>query len=159
MSQLSQKEAVFKAVTSVLSQSGIAFEEGTDAGPYMTRELRGQVNAILFESFQTGVIQLDRKFSDTELKAYVSGLQSNWLRKDARLNGGGKYSPKNPGSRVGGSDPQIKAMRQLFKTLATEEDRAEVQACIDARLVEITPKKSVSIDLSALPENLRNKIN
>lgn len=160
MSKLSQKEAVYNAVTSVLNENNISVSEGTDVSTLMTRELRSQVNQILFESFRSGTVQLDREFSDTDLKAYVSGLQSNWLRKDKRLNGNVSYVAKNPGSRVGSSDPSLKAMRALLSTLTEESDKAEVQAAISTRVAEINASKvkKVSIDSSVLPEALKSLV-
>jgi hypothetical protein len=157
MSKLSQKEAVYNAVTSVLSENNISVSEGTDVSTVMTRELRSQVNQVLFEGFRSETIELDREFNDSDLKAYVSGLQSNWLRKDKRLNGGAKYSAKNPGSRIGSSDPSLKAMRALLSTLTTDSDRAEVQTAINTRVSEIQASKvkKVTIDTSALPAELR----
>lgn len=156
MSKLSQKEAVYNAVTSVLSENNISVSEGTDVSTLMTRELRSQVNQVLFEGFRSGSVELDREFNDSDLKAYVSGLQSNWLRKDKRLNGGAKYSAKNPGSRIGSSDPQLKAMRALLTTLSSESDRAEVQSAIDTRVSEIQALKvkKVTIDTESLPADL-----
>lgn len=160
MSKMSQKEAVYSAVTSVLSENNISVAEGTDVSTVMTRELRSQVNQVLFEGFRSGSVELDREFSDSDLKAYVSGLQSNWLRKDKRLNGGAKYSAKNPGSRIGSSDPQLKAMRALLTTLSTESEKTEVQGYIDNRISEInaTKVKKVSIDTSALPAALQGLV-
>lgn len=156
MSKLSQKEAVYNAVTSVLSENNISVSEGTDVSTLMTRELRSQVNQVLFEGFRSGSVELDREYSDSDLKAYVSGLQSNWLRKDKRLNGGAKYSAKNPGSRIGSSDPQLKAMRALLTTLTSESDRLEVQSAIDTRVSEIQASKvkKVTIDTESLPADL-----
>ena len=147
---MSQKEAVFKAVVEVTGHTG----EGV-CSP--TREQRAMVNTILFEGFRAGAIELDREFTDQELKAYVSGLQSNWLRKDKRLNGGIAYVPKNPGSRAGSGDPQLKAMRALLASLVDPAQRAEVQQYIDARVAEITKTQQPVIDVSALPEALRSK--
>lgn len=157
MSQVTQKAAVYTAVVSVLTEAGIKFEDGMNVTPHMTRELRSQVNAILFEGFKSGSIQLDRAFSDSELKAYVSGLQSNWLRKDSRLNGDTKYVAKNPGSRQGSGDAQLKAMRALLNSLTSEEDKAEVQQAIDARIADITKTKTPSINFEVLPESLKAK--
>jgi hypothetical protein len=159
MSKITQKEAVFNAVTSVLNENNVEVSEGTDINTLMNKEYRSQVNAILFEGFRNETIELDRQFSDSELKGYVSGLQSNWLRKDKRLNGGIAYIAKNPGSRVGSSDPSLKAMRTLLSTLATAEDKAEVQAAIDSRILEIqaSKAKSVTIDYSVLPADLAAK--
>lgn len=160
MSKMSQKEAVYSAVTSVLSENNISVSEGTDVSTLMTRELRSQVNQILFEGFRNGTVELDREFNDSDLKAYVSGLQSNWLRKDKRLNGGAKYSAKNPGSRVGASDPQLKAMRALLTTLSNDSERAEVQTAIDARVsfIQASKVKKVSIDTSVLPAALQSLV-
>ena len=85
MSKMSQKEAVYNAVTQVLSSNNITISGGV--APHMTREFRSQVNEILFNSFRSGNVELKSEYSDAELRAYVSGLQSNWIRKDTRLNG------------------------------------------------------------------------
>lgn len=158
MSKQSQKEAVFTAVSNVLSENNTPIVEGEAVT--MTKELRAQVNAILFEGFRAGTIELDKTdISDSDLKGYVSGLQSNWLRKDKRLNGGTQYVAKNPGSRAGSGDAQLKAMRALMTTLTTESEKAEVQAYIDARVSEISVSKAkkVTIDFSALPADLASK--
>ena len=149
---MSQKEAVYSAVTSVCQVI-----EGVPTTP--TKEQRAQVNLILFEGFRAGTIQLERQFSDVELKAYVSGLQSNWLRKDKRLNGNTVYTAKNPGTRQGSGDAQLKAMRALLSTLTNDSDKAEVQKHIDARLTEIAKSKAPTIDFSALPADLAAKFN
>jgi hypothetical protein len=157
---MSQKEAVFNAVTSVLAENNINVSEGTDVSTLMTRELRSQVNQVLFEGFRNGSVELDREFNDSDLKAYVSGLQSNWLRKDKRLNGGAKYTAKNPGSRLGSSDPQLKAMRALLTTDISAEEKAEVQQYISARVSEIQASKvkKVTIDTSVLPAALQSLV-
>lgn len=147
---MTQKEAVHAAVIAVC---------GTQDGAYSpTREQRAQISAILVEGFKAGKIQLEKEFSDQELKSYVSGLQSNWLRKDKRLNGGVAYVAKNPGSRQGSGDPQLKAMRALLSTLTDESERAEVQSHIDARVTELNASKiKTTVDFSALPAELAAK--
>ena len=148
---MNQKEAVFTAICSVTGHTG----EGTLE---ISSEQRAQVNMILFEGFRANKIQLDREFSDADLKKYVSGLQSNWIRKDKRLNGGVAYTAKNPGSRSGSSDPSLKAMRTLLSTLTTDSDKAEVQGYIDARIAEIAAtKQAATVDFSALPADLQAK--
>jgi hypothetical protein len=103
---------------------------------------------------------LNREFTDAELKTYISGLTSNWVRKDKRLNGDVAYIAKAPGSRAGSGDLQLKAMRTLQSQLTNPSDKAEVQAHIDARVKEIsaTKIKKVVIDASVLPEALRTKL-
>ena len=148
--KMNQREAVFAAVTNVCGHKDGAYTP--------SKEERAQVNTILFESFKAGKIELSKSYSDSDLKAYVSGLQSNWLRKDKRLNGGIKYEAKNPGSRQGSGDPQMKAIRALLSTLTTEEDKSEVQAHIDARAQEIAATKQTKVvDFSALPADLQAK--
>jgi hypothetical protein len=153
MSQSKQKEAVFSAVTSVLSEAGITVADNESFATYLTRELRAQVTNILVEGFNSGTIALDKAFEDeAALRTYCSGLTSNWLRKDTRLNGGVKYVAKNPGSRVGSTDPQLKAMRALLatRTELSETDRAEIQTMIDRRVTEVrSSKKSAAKELSA----------
>lgn len=156
----SQKEAVFTAITSVLSEAGVPVNEGDNYATHLTRELRGQVTNILVEGFKGGSISLDKTFtSDAELRQYCSGLTSNWLRKDNRLNGGMKYVAKNPGSRVGSSDPQLKAMRALLATKTEPSEKAEIQSFIDSRVAEIktSRKPAKVVDFSALPEELAAK--
>ena len=104
--KISQKEAVYQAVCNVTGHNG-------DGAVSITKEQRAQVNGILFEGFRAQTIELDREYSDSDLRGYVSGLQSNWLRKDLRLNGGTKYVAKNPGSRAGSTDKELQAMRAL----------------------------------------------
>lgn len=156
MSKITQKEATFNAVMSVLAENGISVSEGTDVNTLMNKELRSQISAILIEGFHNETIELDKAYDDKGLKGYTSGLLSNWLRKDKRLNGGTKYSAKNPGSRAGSGDPSLTAMRRLLTTLTTDEDKAEVQEAINARLAEIQASKvkAVSIDASVLPAEL-----
>ena len=159
MTQQTQKEAVFTAVTSVLNEAGISTNEGDNFANHMNRELRAQVTAILVEGFKAGTIVLDKSFAtEAELRTYCSGLTSNWLRKDSRLNGGSKYVAKNPGSRVGSSDTQLKAMRALLSTKTNPAEQAEIQAFIDRRVSEIkvSRKPTKQIDISALPAELQH---
>jgi hypothetical protein len=113
-----------------------------------SKEERALVTEILCAGFKAGTIALKDTPSnqaklddDAKLRSYCSGLQSNWLRKDKRLNGGIKYEPKNPGSRTGSTDPQVKAMRNLLaiRTDLSAEDKKEIQAKIDERVAKVKP--------------------
>lgn len=162
MSTMTQKEAVRSAISQVLSEAGIRFDETTNVKSLMTKELRGQVNQILFEGFRSGTIALKGEKSDKELRDYVSGLQSNWLNKDTSLTGGVKYVTQNPGSRTGSSDPQVKALRALMSNASSPSEVEELQGYIDSRLAEIqaskpTKKKEVTVNFDALPESIRTK--
>jgi hypothetical protein len=157
MSQ-SQKEAVFSAITSVTNEAGLNVAEGTDYSTVLNKELRAQITSILVEGFRSGSIALDKAFEDeSALRTYCSGLTSNWLRKDKRLNGGMKYVAKNPGSRVGSSDPQLKAMRVLLSTQEDPARRTEIQGFIDARVASIkaSKKPSKTFNVADLPAELQ----
>jgi hypothetical protein len=163
MSQVvSQKEAVRSAISQVLSEAGVRFDETTNVKSLMTKELRSQVNQILFEGFRSGAVVLKGEKTDKELRDYVSGLQSNWLNKDTSLTGGVKYIAKNPGSRVGSTDAQIKALRALMANTTVQSEIEELQGYIDTRLAEIeavrpSKKKEVKVNFDALPESIRTK--
>jgi len=150
MTTVNQKEATFQAICNVTGHTG----EGVLV---ISKDQRAQVNMILFEGFRSGHITLDREFTDADLKQYVSGLQSNWIRKDGRLNGGVKYAAKNPGSRAGSGDAMIQNLKKLMSTLTADDDKAEVQGYIDARQAELNVAKQEVIDYSALPADLAAK--
>jgi len=147
---MNQKEAVYQAVLNVVGE----FEGKCEP----TKEQRAEINMILFAGFRAGTIELDREFNDKELKSYVSGLQSNWLRKDGRLNGGVKYVAQNPGSRAGSGDAQVKAMKALLSTIADPTKQAEIQSFIDKRVAEIKPTKTITINVADLPAELQHLV-
>lgn len=145
---MNQKEAVFSAITTVKGTD--SFEGAVD----LSREERDKVSKLVAESFTKGEVTFaEGKREGKELSTYVSGLVSNWLRKDDRLNGNVKYVPKNPGSRTGNGDEALKAMRTLLSLTADPKAKAEIQSEIDKRVELLKPKKTV--DTSALPEHLR----
>ena len=146
---MTQKAAVFQAVINVMGEQDSAYMP--------SKEERAQVNNILFEGFKAGEITYDGASpEEKELRSYVSGLQSNWLRKDKRLNGNVAYVAKNPGTRTGSTDAQVKAMRILLSTKTDATERSEIQTFIDKRLSELKPAKAAeTLDVNALPEALR----
>ena len=148
MTKMKQKDAVRQALINVCGEQDGAFTP--------TKEQRAQVNQILFEGFRAGTIELSREYTDAELKAYVSGLQSNWLRKDKALNGNVTYVAKNPGSRAGSTDASVVAMRALLKSKTDPAERNEIQSFIDKRLAEIKPTKVVTINVADLPAELQH---
>lgn len=150
---MKQKDAVKQAILNVCGP--------TDAAYVPSTEQRAQINTILFEGFRADKIAIKGGHAvrtDANLKAYVSGLTSNWLRKDTSLNGGVKYVAKNPGSRAGNSDAQLKNLRALLTTLSDESEKSEVQGYIDARMSELSAaKQAKTVDYSALPADLQAK--
>ena len=152
MIMMKQKDAVYNAIKNVVD-----FEDG--AKVELTKDERASVSDILIEGFSEAKISYDGEVPQgPKLSSYVSGLLSNWLRKDTRLNGGVKYEAKNPGSRAGVTDAQIKAMRLLLSTKTDPSERAEIQTFIDARLAVIKPAKTVTLNVDDLPAELRAKL-
>ena len=146
---MKQKDAVYQAVVSV---------HGKPEGKVkLTDEQRAQVALIVVQGILSGEVEYTKEVTDKTVKEYVPGLVSNWLRKDTRLNGGGKYTPKNPGSRAGQGDAQVKELRKLLAQQTDQSARAEIQEYIEKRLAEIKPAKKVSIDMTALPAELQAK--
>lgn len=150
--KMSQKEAVFAAFTNVM---------GTQEGKYVpSKSQRASVIDVLCAGFKAETVELGTAYTtDSELREYTSSLISNWLRKDTRLNGGVKYAAKNPGSRAGQADPELKALRALMtQAHITDEDKTEIQGYIDARVAAISTVKSAKVvDFASLPAELATK--
>ena len=165
---MNQREAVFAATTSVLSDNNITFEEGQDIKDVMTDDLRKSVIAIVCEGFANGEVifkdseENKKKLADPKkLKSYVSGLVSNWYRKDKRFNGNVKYVAKNPGSRAGQSDSKLKALRNLKKQMeAASQDTTEVDSYIEARTTELATEKAkkIEVDMTQIPQELKDSL-
>lgn len=158
MANNGQKDAVYDVVMRIFHKNGIKFSPGvTDARQLMDKDTRKQVIDQLVRDFSTGVIPLTSPQND--LKEYVSGLLSNWLRKDLRLNGGVRHKVKSPGVRKGQQDALIKNLRTLQSTLPPGTPSYEaVQARIDNRLLEIKKDQAPTIDRSAIPAELQQYI-
>lgn len=163
---LSQKEAVFNAITGFFADNGIDFEPGQKVE--LTKEQRASITEIVTSGIEEGEVA----FSDSarakyntadKIKSYVSSMVGNWLTKDTRLNGGDKYTPKEPGSRRGQGDAELKELKKLFKKVSltgNEEHIAAVQDAIDARMAVLTTAKTkdVEIDASLIPDSLSHLI-
>lgn len=167
MSQLSQREAVFSAVCQVTGQ------ESFDTAVTLSDDQRSSVISILCEGFKDGSVFLadtesnkEKLSNNSEMRKYVSGLVSNWLRKDPNLNGGTKHTIKNPGSRAGQGDEQIKnlkALRTLFVSQGETAKIAVIDAAIEKRNAEIAAERAASkvkeIDYSVLDPKLVAMLN
>lgn len=145
---MTQKDAVFSAISQILATNNISFQpSSTNVASLLTRELRAQINAVLVANFNAGSIELSddakNKLQDVaELRAYISGLVSNWVRKDPRLNGGTvlatSTSTTTTSSKNIKSDPQLQALRALHKSQLDTTKQLEIQAHIDRRIAELT---------------------
>lgn len=168
---MKQKEAVYNAVTGVFKDAGIHFEDGDNASESLTPEFRKSVHAIITEGFTQGNIALEDSPANKEkmstpakMNSYVSGLISNWLRKDTRLNGDVAYVAKNPGSRAGSGDETVKTYRALIRKYSkTDPSKVPaIQKYLDARVAELKSKGSVTEltpeQIASLPEELRETL-
>ena len=161
---VNQRKATVDTILSTLRERGVEFDVngGESVSAFLTAEDKKSITESLCNGFMNGEIQMSsdsfEKYSksETELKKYVIGLINNWIRKAPELNGGTTYQAKNPGSRAGSGDEQIKALKALIKTIADEEVKREIQQAINDRLAEIKPAKTVEINVDALPEHLKH---
>ena len=165
---MTQREAVYNATKAVLKENAVQFEDGDNIADVMTDELRKSIMAIVVEGFKNGEVELkdtpsnqEKLASDSKLNSYVSGLVSNWFRKDKRFNGNTKYVAKNPGSRTGQSDSKLKALRNLKKMMDTKgQDSTEVDAYIEARVNELAAEKAkkIEVDFNEIPAELKESL-
>ena len=167
----SQKEAVVNIVLSVLASNGIDYELGGEkrVKDIVTSDMKAEMRSLVFEGFKTETIGLTAESAakylndDTELKKYVNNVLNNWINKHPEFNAmfpesGGVYRAKNPGSRTGQGDEQIRELRKLRKLATDPESIAEIDEAIATRQAEIKPAKSVTINVEALPEHLRRLV-
>lgn len=113
---MNQKEAVFQVVKEI--RRGAV---DTDKPVVLTKQEKAVAAQKLFEGFKKGKVAYNHELpSDDKLLLYISGLVSNWLRKDKRLNGQRNYVPLRPGSRSTMPTPMQASPDQLqaLKTLA-----------------------------------------
>lgn len=167
MSKLSQHEAVVQVTEAHL---GERFIPGADVKEYATKADKHAIAAKISEMMLEGAVELSdgarAKYGESaEVLAsrYVVGMVTNWFNKSTRLNGGAKYQAKNPGSRAGGGDEQVREMRLLRKqleALGNADGVARVDAAISERISELKVKsaKTIEVDVSNLPAALRDLV-
>ena len=158
MTVLSQKAAVFNAISTILGDS---LESRRPIK--LTKEERNQVVSMLVDGFKNNEIALSDKayhkyvtnaVDDSALIGYIPGLINNWCRKDTRLNADGKpYEIKKPGSR----NTVISNLRKLQAQFdSSTEEFMQIQIRIDEKLAESKVKQSKAkpIDYSQIPTDL-----
>lgn len=155
---LSQKDAVYRAIVAYLSENGRIFEDGDALN--LSPSDRKTIVTMIVEAISSGQVEFSRdaatKHSTPEkLRNYTTGLLSNWLRKDSRLNGGAKHEIKNPGARVGQDDILIKKLKELKKLLTRTSDILKVDAEISIRLKQIQAEKEPKVNKDLIPDNLQ----
>lgn len=161
---MNQRQATVSTILAVLENAGIEYELNGEmpVSQVLNPKMKEEVRSALFVMFKNGDVEYKESFQakvddDSELKKYISGLVNNWIRKAKEFNSGNTYKPKNPGSRAGSQDSQVKEMRKLLSITTDEEAKAKIQSAIDKRVSEIkVEKNSVEIDVNQLPEHLRS---
>ena len=160
---MTQKDAVFNTVQSVLNEAG----KSIDGRVELTDDERKACLAVLTETMKQGEILLSeakqaKMTEEKHYKDYSANILNNWLRKDKRLNGDTVYVPKNPGSRAGAGDEQVKELKKLKSTLSDPAAQAEVQAAIDERVAELRAERNQAkvedIKVDIIPEHLRHLV-
>ena len=165
MSKLNQHSAVVQVTK---AHFGERFIPGADVKEYATKADKQAIAGKIAEMMLEGAVELSdsakAKYGESAevlTSKYVVGMVTNWFNKSKELNGNVKYETKNPGSRAGSGDPQIKEMRTLRKhleQLGNADGVARVDEAIAQRLAEIGATKTPTIAVNAenLPEFLRD---
>lgn len=154
---ISQSDAVLATTKSVL---GDRYDPSVPVASIATDADRLAVAELLIEGFEQGEINLSaearEKFqSRRELKKYVSGLISNWWKKNPDLNGGGKYEPKSQRVTNSAQIKNIMLLRERCSESGNEDGVAQCDAMIAKIKAEAEVKKEKAIDVEKLPEELR----
>jgi len=160
---ISQKQAVTNAVLSTFPDYELNGE--VTLSSILTSDTKSELRTILVEGFEAGEIVMSEQAqvkyigNPVGMAKYVSGLLDNWVRKNPEFNSGSKYITKNPGSRAGSGDDQVRAMRALKKTTTDVAVLAEIDKEIASRLAIIKPASApVVIDVDQLPESLKHLV-
>lgn len=155
-----QVEAVINAVMVVKPD----FKQHSDKGnEIIIDDIRKQVCKIVIEGILNGEIDYNKDHTNVkDVKDYVPGMVSNWLRRNKVLNGDVNAKAQKPGSRLGVGDDELKALRDLRKTQIEPEILTEIDKYIKQRLSVLKKEKQsvkqADINLNALPEHLRSKL-
>lgn len=157
MTTLSQSQAVVSIVKSVVGES-----YDISVPTRLTIDQKSRCLDMLIAGFgQEGIsmsADAKAKYSDAKkLKTYCASLLTNWLNKSPELNGNTKYEAKNPGSRSGSTELKQALALKAHLEANDQELPSELIAFIEAEQAKITkPKAEKTLDLSALPEELRH---
>lgn len=166
MSKITQRQAVEEAT---IAHFGDRFQETQDVKSFATKEDQKAIATVVAQGILEGRVEFSAEAQakhgtnlESLTKSYVMGMVRNWFNKSLVLNGGAPYEAKNPGSRKGISDPEVKNLRAMLKQFANDpEASARIQLELDAKLAEIeaakpTKTKSVKIDEDLVPDSLKD---
>jgi len=159
--RISQKDAVYEVSMRVLEENGVIFEEGVDVlVDVIDRDIRSTIVSILVESFKEDKIVMNKRHEGKNLRRYASGLISNWAKKDTRLNGNVEYRIKNPGSRVGTTDPMVRELRKFLKQVKGTKHEEDVKKELSIRLNSIRKEqvKDIVINTNLIPDSIKHLV-
>ena len=168
MNKISQKDSVVNEVKAIL---GSNFDPNTPAREQLTDDNLKTIKSNVVAGIISGTVEFKKSTSDEkEIARYVSGMVSNHLRKAKELNGGVKYNPQSTGR--GSRDPQISELNKLLKTYSEDApEYTQIQEAINERKAVLAAERAAkaaenkkqknlsSIDINALPEELKNLAN
>lgn len=135
-SSISQKQAVVDGVKNVL---GSNFDPSVPAKQQLSSSQISSIKDSIVTGITSGsVVYKGDNTNTAKVKAYVSGLISNHLRKAKELNGGSGYTPSQKRPNGGKKDSVISELKTLLSTLeAGSEAYSEVESEITKRLTSI----------------------
>lgn len=153
---MNQKESVFSATMTVTQEDGVSFTNALE----IPKASKDKIVNLVTESIINGDTEFsaeahEKHTTPDAVRKYVVGLVNNWFRKDTRLNGGSKYVAKNPGSRAGMMDPQIRELKKLLDL--HPEAKTDIEAAITARQTELNAAKvkEVVVNADLIPDSLK----
>lgn len=158
---ISQRQGVYNAVEAFLKEHGREIDP--ESKVVLATAERKAVIAMLVSATEAGELTVKSEKARADLPKYWDGTLSNWLRKDERLNGGVEYQPKNPGSRAGAGDEELKNLKLLLKQVeaaGNEKGIEEVKEAIEARKAAIIQEKAakIAVNTEVIPESLRHLV-
>lgn len=156
---ISQKDGVYNAVVAFCEEAGIEFEDGMKME--FSKDQRASIVGMLVAATEAGELEVKSAAARGNLSSYWNGTLSNWLRKDKRLNGNVKHVIKNPGSRAGSGDAELKELKKLLVQVTASGNEEHIQAvneAIEVRKAQIQADKAqdVEVDFDKIPEALRH---
>lgn len=166
-SKISQKQSVVNGVKSIL---GTSFDSAVPAKDQLSDAQTIELKKYVTSAIMNGQVEYSKDLDEKEVAKYVAGMVSNHLRKAKELNGGSTYSPQTSGR--GSRDDQIVELNKLLKTYSEgSEEYNQILDAINSRKAELSAEKTAtvkekrkakelaSINMEALPENLRSLAN
>jgi hypothetical protein len=156
----SQKDVVFSVVLDLLTDKGVEYDE-TVAVSLTKEEI--QTCAVILTELTDVEVEVKSDSARTDLPKYWRGTVRNWLKKDTRLSGGVKHVIKNPGSRAGAGDPELRELKKLLAKVTetgNEEHIAAVTEAIEKREAKIAEERAakVQVDMALIPDYLKAKL-